>query len=110
MPKLTPKPNGGPCDHHEKCQNVKALWDAGIAGVAKFAALTGGDESGLDFLVKHNTAWNNFGEVLADVLQAANSYWPTCRVKDPEYFIFAECFDAAMEAAGCGKRAYRSNS
>jgi hypothetical protein len=122
MPNPAPKmkPNGSNCDHHGQCQNVKSLMAAGDAGVRRYCTLNNIDtmrigavyqaERDLNALVKRNTAWRTFGEVVADVLQSKNGYWPTCRMDHPETAQFADIFDAAMEAAGCGKRAYRSGA
>lgn len=57
----------------------------------------------VDALIRSNTAFRD----LADMLNAAGSYRPSCDVSQPVMRQIADAYDAAQEARGDDRRAYR---
>jgi len=57
----------------------------------------------IDALIARRTAFRT----LADLLNAGGRYRPSCDVSDPDMRAIADAYDAAQEARGDARRAYR---
>ena len=57
----------------------------------------------IDGLIRDNTGFRD----LADMLNAAGSYRPSCDMRQPAMRQIADAYDAAQEARGDVRRAYR---